>query len=202
MGKFGAEFWDERYDSDECIYGREPNLFFKQKIDLLEPGKLLLVGEGEGRNAVYAASCSWLVTAVDFSSKAREKALNLAKKVKVKIQYDLADIISYVPQREYYHCAGIVFLHLKPEFRRKFHQKIINSLLKGGSVIMEVFDKEQLGKTSGGPQSEEMLYSLQEIEKDFARLKIHHLKKEIKCLDEGSKHKGEAHVIRFAGIKK
>ncbi len=38
----------------------KPNHFFKEQIDKISvPGKLLLPGEGEGRNAVYAAK-AWL----------------------------------------------------------------------------------------------------------------------------------------------
>ena len=45
----------------------------------------LFLGEGEGRNAVYAAKLGWQVDAVDFSSSAKDKALKLAKENKVKI---------------------------------------------------------------------------------------------------------------------
>ena len=60
MGKFGAEFWDKRYNNEDLIYGTEPNKFFKQYIDKIKPGRILLLGEGEGRNAVYAAA--WLAS--------------------------------------------------------------------------------------------------------------------------------------------
>jgi hypothetical protein len=40
------------------MYGTTPNEFFKQQLDLLEPGNILLPADGEGRNAVYAASQS------------------------------------------------------------------------------------------------------------------------------------------------
>jgi hypothetical protein len=37
-----------------------------------------LPADGEGRNAFYAASQGWIVTAIDSSIKGREKALQLA----------------------------------------------------------------------------------------------------------------------------
>jgi hypothetical protein len=73
-------FWDKRYSEEKFAYGREPNLYFKQKIDVLELGKLLLPGEGQGRNAVYAAKLGWQVTAIDLSSAAKQR-LNLQKKI-------------------------------------------------------------------------------------------------------------------------
>ena len=73
------EQWDNRYSADDYIYGIEPNSYFKSIIDSLKPGSLLLPGEGEGRNAVYAASKGWKVTAYDISTEGRKKAMALAK---------------------------------------------------------------------------------------------------------------------------
>ena len=61
------QFWDDRYSSGNYIYGTQPNRFFKEQIDKLEPGKLLLPAEGEGRNAIYAAREGWQVDAFDIS---------------------------------------------------------------------------------------------------------------------------------------
>ena len=57
---------------------KEPNAYFKKIIDTLFPGKILLAAEGEGRNAVYAASLGWDVYAYDFSEMAYKKAMKLA----------------------------------------------------------------------------------------------------------------------------
>jgi hypothetical protein len=66
---------------------------------------------------------------------------------------------------------------------------------------MELFSKDQLDKTSGGPQDLEMLYSLDEIKKDFSSLKSIILKEETINIEEGEKHSGEANVVRFVGEK-
>ena len=58
-------FWDARYSSKEFVYGKEPNDFFASELNKLNPGKMLLPGEGEGRNAAYAASQGWSVDAFD-----------------------------------------------------------------------------------------------------------------------------------------
>ncbi len=57
----GTEFWDIRYSDSEYAYGTEPNVYFKSFIDTHSSGKILLPGEGEGRNAVYAAVKGWEV---------------------------------------------------------------------------------------------------------------------------------------------
>ncbi|MDD2278789.1 MAG: SAM-dependent methyltransferase, partial [Bacteroidales bacterium] len=66
--------WDKRYASPNYVYGTEPNNFLKQELSKLSAGKLLLPGEGEGRNALWAAKNNWEVTAADFSQMAKEKA--------------------------------------------------------------------------------------------------------------------------------
>ena len=201
MGKFGNEFWNERFSTDEYIYGKNPNKFFKEIIDELKPGRLLLLGEGEGRNSVYAALKGWEVDAVDFSQTAKEKALKLAKKNNVSINYTISNLADFILYKNCYDVIGLVFIHLKPDVRKVVHKRIVNSLNNNGRVILEVFEKDQLGKDSGGPQSKEMLYSKEELENDFRELKIHLLEEKTISLDEGDKHKGDASVIKFVGEK-
>lgn len=81
------EFWDERYAVDEYVYGKEANLFLQSKLVGIEPGKALFPAEGEGRNAVFAATLGWDVTAFDISSSAKIKADKLAEEKDVSIDY-------------------------------------------------------------------------------------------------------------------
>ena len=50
------QFWNQRYSDKAYAYGTEPNAFFKSQLDQRPPGRILLPAEGEGRNAVYAAT--------------------------------------------------------------------------------------------------------------------------------------------------
>src|ERR1035438_2511533 len=59
MSKIEKQNWDERFSSEEYVYGTEPNVFLKEQLSKLSPGRLLMLGEGEGRNAVYAAKMNW-----------------------------------------------------------------------------------------------------------------------------------------------
>ncbi len=72
----------------------------------------------------------------------------------------------------------------------------------GGTLILEAFEKEQLGKSSGGPKNLEQLYSLENVVTDFQDLDFKYFAKETIQLEEGDGHIGEASVIRFTGIKK
>jgi len=202
MPDYKSKFWDERYSSEEYVYGTEPNQFFKQMLDKIPiPGKLLLPGEGEGRNAVYAAKLGWRVDAFDQSSAGKLKALRLAEENNVTINYSTVDLAKFTPQKNFYNYAAIIFVHFDTEVRSLFHKKIIDSLKPGGKIILELFSKDQFGKSSGGPQDLEMLYSIDEIKNDFKEMRTILLKEQSVFLDEGEKHKGEASVIRFVGEK-
>ncbi|HKI78745.1 MAG TPA: class I SAM-dependent methyltransferase [Ignavibacteriaceae bacterium] len=201
MNKIDGKFWDERYASEKTVYGYEPNVFFKEQLDKLNPGHILMPGDGEGRNGVYAAKNGWLVDSVDFSNVARDKALDLAKISEVNISYLVKDLAEYEPHKNYYDAAGIIFLHLDKVLSKIFFNKVVESLKPGGVLIFEAYSEEQLGRNSGGPQDLSVLYGLDEIKNIFQELNpILSVKEEI-FLNESHFHTGNASVIRFVGTK-
>lgn len=201
MSNFGGEFWDDKYSSCDCVYGVEPNVFFKRELETLKPGRILLTGEGEGRNAVFAASLGWEVDAVDFSKTARQKALEFAGKKSVTINYEVADLSKYNLKTNYYDVIALIFNHLNPDTRKRIHSSVFKSLKLKGRIILEAFEKEQLGKSSGGPQNIDMLYSFDELAEDFEKLTIITLEKKILTLSESKHHSGEAVVVRVVAVK-
>ena len=193
--------WDKRFSRKEYFYGTEPNEFFKTEIDKLEPGKALFLGEGEGRNSVYAATLGWKVDAVDYSMVGKQKAIALAKQKNTEINYTVTDLKDFTPLQNYYDLVVIIFLHLPEELRKEVHAKAIDALKSGGRILLEVFDKEQLKYGTGGPPNIDLLYSLEDVYTDFQNLDIEKFSKEIIDLNESSRHRGKACVIRYVGIK-
>lgn len=196
-------FWNDRYSVKDYVYGTQPNLFFKEQIGKLEPGKILMIGEGEGRNAVYAAKLGWQVDAIDSSVAAKDKALKLAEENHVSINYHVANIHSYSFPKNFYDVIGIIFLHIDETQKESeiLYGKLIDALRKKGRIILELFSKNQLGKSSGGPQDLDMLCSIEQIRKNFPTMNHEILGEETILLSEGEFHKGEASVIRFVGVK-
>ena len=194
------DFWNERYANEEFVYGTEPNVFFKQQLETLKPGKILLPAEGEGRNAVYAASQGWEVTAFDMSIKGKEKALQLAKLKAVDITYEVIGVQEFKTD-EIFDVIGLSFVHFPIKIRNQAHQHLLQFLKVGGKVIFEGFAKAQLGKASGGPKNAAMLFSIEEIKGDFSSLEFKLLEEKTIELSEGQYHKGKAEVIRFLGVK-
>lgn len=194
-------FWDERYSIKDYVYGTSPNQFFKEQIEKLKAGRILLLGEGEGRNAVFAAKLGWNVDAFDSSIAAREKALKLAKENNVSVNYQVADISILNFPTANYDAIGIIFLHMNENESEMLHKKAADVLNKNGKIILELFSNNQFGKNSGGPQDLSLLCSLEQIRNNFSSLKHELLKEENILLSEGTYHQGEASVIRFIGTK-
>ena len=192
-------FWNERYSLPEYVYGDTPNTFFREQLEKLKPGTILLPGEGEGRNAVWAASAGWLADAVDYSEMAREKAMQLAAYKKTRLnQYFVEDLNAFIPFENYYDAIALVFVHLMPTDRQLLHQKLIKALKPGGTIIIEAFHPDQLQYNSGGPKNSEMLYTHEMLSEDFKGLRINYLDEGIYHLSEGNFHRGEAALVRMS----
>lgn len=197
-----SEFWNKRYSDQQYIYGKEPNQFLKGELSKITPGKILFLGEGEGRNAVYAATLGWDVDAVDYSEAGKYKAEKLAAENVVRINYLVEDLSTFSPKQNYYDAIVLIYLHLEEELRERVSKKVMEAAKPGGKIILEVFEKEQIKNNSGGPKNAGLLYSLQDVVEDFIDLEFEKLSKDNIVLNEGEGHQGKAAVIRFVGIKK
>ena len=195
------QFWDDRYSTSQYVYGKEPNDFFSIELSKKEPGRILLPGEGEGRNAVHAALLDWEVDAFDQSRAGREKALAFALEANVQINYEVCPLEEFHFKPNQYDVVALVYFHGAQTEREYLHRKVSESLKPGGRLILEAFHKEQMGKSTGGPQSLDLLFDEEMLLSDFAGLKPELMEKQIVALNEGPFHQGEASVIRFTGVK-
>jgi hypothetical protein len=196
------DFWNNRYAREEYAYGILPNAYFQTQLDLLQPGKLLLPAEGEGRNAVYAAEKGWKVDAFDYSESGRDKALALARQRNVSIRYDLMEVDQYTCEAPSYTAAALIFAHLPGPMRKRLHAEVVQCLCPGGHLILEAFSPAQLPLSSGGPKKVEMLYTAEMLRDDFSNLQILNLTEKRVQLEEGPYHTGEAEVVRLLARKK
>lgn len=197
-----SNFWDEKYDRDDWFYGTKPNEFFKEQLQKVKDGLILLPAEGEGRNAVHAAAEGWNVWAFDSSSVAKKKALSLAENRQLSIRYDVNSVESFHPGESGFDAIAIIYAHFKPDTRHHFFAKLQEWLNPGGKLILEAFRKDQIHNSTGGPKDLDMLYSLKEISQDFRQLYSERLTADTIFLDEGSGHSGKAEVVRYVGQKR
>ncbi len=193
--------WDQRYAAQEYVYGTEPNNFLKEKLTLLKPGRILFPAEGEGRNAVYAASLGWQTDAFDLSVEGQKKALLLADTKGVTINYTIESLDNWHPVADQYDCITLIFVHLPDGLRQQVHHAVIRALKPGGILILEAFTLKQLSLTSGGPKTADMLYTSEMLQNDFKMLLSVETCETQVTLDEGPLHQGLAEVVRLSGFK-
>ena len=196
--------WNEKFSREGFLYGKEPNAFLAANEPLLRPkSRILMLGEGEGRTACYMARKGHIVTALDASDVGLEKTRVLADEIGVEIETIHADLSVWSTAQKY---SGVLtsFLHLPEPLRTEAFSHAVDILESGGYFIGEFFSVKQLARDSGGPKMEELLYTLDSLNKIFSRddVKIIRLEECVDHLCEGSGHQGDAELIRIVVQKK
>ncbi|MES2373584.1 MAG: class I SAM-dependent methyltransferase [Bacteroidota bacterium] len=201
------ERWNDRYRNEAFAYGEQPNNYLKEQLEKLTAGKILFPAEGEGRNAVFAATLGWTVSAFDISDEGKGKALRLAEKNKVAIDYQVGELEVLNYDAGQFDVIALIYAHFPAEIKSVYHKTLDKYLRTGGFIIFEAFSKthiDYLAKNEkvGGPKDIAMLFSIDELASDFSEYEIIELvEKEIE-LSEGLFHNGKGSVIRFVGRKK
>jgi len=201
------KMWDTRFGKEAYAYGTKPNKYVETKLRDLKVGSILFPAEGEGRNAVYAAQLGWKVSAFDISEEGRKKALKLAERNNVSIDYKIGELKDLGFVEEQFDAIALVYAHFPPSIRHGYHKLLDSYLKKGGYMIFEGFSKANLeyrtkNEKVGGPRDLESLFSIEEIASDFKGYEILELKETVIELNEGDGHVGKGSVIRFVGRKK
>jgi SAM-dependent methyltransferase len=198
--------WEERYKHSEYAYGKEPNAWLASVLPGYTPGKIVFPAEGEGRNAVYAATLGWEVQALDQSEAGRVKALALADHFSTQIQYQVVDAGEAHFPAHYFDAIALIYAHFPAHLRRTLHPKWAESLKPGGLLILEAFsihhpEFQKINPKVGGPSDPDFLYSVEDMIADFPGFNFTTLKEEVIVLNEGRFHQGSASVIRCEAIK-
>lgn len=199
--------WDQRYDHDRYFYGEEPNAFLAARLPSLPTGSLLCLAEGEGRNAVFAAELGHRVLAVDSSAVGRRKALDLASRRGVELEYRCADVLLDDWSHDPWHgrpwdTVVLCFAHLAPADAAAMHALVAASLRPGGALLLNSFSRAQLGRPSGGPPRLDWLHDLGELRGQFPGLEWEHAVEREVELAEGTGHRGAAMVIEMVGRRR
>jgi hypothetical protein len=199
--------WDERYRDSQYAYGDLPNKYLEEQLQKLTVGKILFPAEGEGRNAVFAARLGWQVSAFDISGEGQKKALQLAQRNNVSIDYQVGALQTLEYREGQFDAIALIYAHFPADIKSSLHKALDKYLCKGGTIIFEAFSKKHIAfneqnEKVGGPKDIASLFSVEEIRNDFDNYEVIELmEKEIE-LHEGLYHNGRASVIRFVGKKK
>lgn len=114
--------YDKRYNTERYYWGLTPNRICYDIMKILPPVKsyrVLDIGCGEGKDAVFFAKCGYAVTAFDVSEQGIEKAKRLAEHNKTEVSFFKADIFDYRPDTDYDIIFSSGVLHFLPLNERK-----------------------------------------------------------------------------------
>jgi len=197
-------FWDQHYTAPGYKYGTAPNRFLAEQAHRLHTGsRVLLPGDGEGRNSVWLAAQGHQVHAVDSSGVGLAKAQALASEREVQITTTQADLSLWTPEPGSFDAVVLVYLHLPDSLRQPVLQKLARALRPGGLWLLEAFHPGQLAHSSGGPKDASMLYTPELLASDTGTWLEHELLWHGNTeLDEGPGHQGTAHVTRQLAKRK
>ncbi len=174
-GHVDSQQWDERYSGTEFEWTTRPNQFVAAELAGLPPGRALDLAAGEGRNAVWLAERGWRVTAVDFSRVGLEKGrkLSAARGVdEAQVDWIVADLRDYEPERDAYDLALIAYLQVSPQVRAGVLARAAAALAPGGTVFVVGHDLTNLTEGVGGPQDPDVLYTPEALRAELPGLRI------------------------------
>ena len=193
--------WDQRYATDDYVYGTEPNDFLRQQAQVIPQGKVLCLADGEGRNSVYLASLGYDVTAVDSSAVGLEKAQKLAAAKGVTITTEVVDLADYDLGEAKWQGIVSIFCHLPPPLRKKVHANIANALAADGVLMLEAYTPAQLQHGTGGPPVAAMMMQAEELQQELTGMQAQTCEELEREIIEGIGHKGTGAVVQYIGNK-
>ncbi|AZK48252.1 methyltransferase domain-containing protein [Paenibacillus lentus] len=135
--------YEEVYLTQDYYWGTEPNKECYQVLQRMpptKPVKLLDIGCGEGKDAVFFARNGYEVTAFDVSDAGIEKTKRLADQCGVEVNVFKADILDYRLDRHFdVVFASGVFHYIKPEFRQEIFENYKQFTNQNGMHFLNVF---------------------------------------------------------------
>ncbi len=189
--------WDERYGGSGYYYGTEPNEFLRDHAAAIPAGgKVLSLGEGEGRNAAFLAARGYRVVALDQSAVGLDKARQLAASRGLHIDTLVADLNDYAIAPGHWDGIVSIWCHMPEGVRPAIHARIAQGLKPGGVFVLEAYTPDQIGRGTGGPKTLELLPTLAELRRDLGALEYLHAVERERVVKEGHGHTGLSAVVQ------
>jgi SAM-dependent methyltransferase len=199
-----THFWNQRFDKEEFIFGKEPNeyLALQTKKYLKPSDKVLCIADGEGRNGVWLAKQGMQVVGFDASDIALRKAKQFAKDNQVEVEYSFSDTDSFDWQVNVYDAVIAIFIQFAdPPMRARIFKQIHQALKPGGIFILQGYTPKQLEYKTGGPSLIEHLYTeqmIRDLTQEFQMLDLRCYEQE---LNEGARHAGMSALLGLVAKK-
>lgn len=194
--------WDERYNTEEYVYGTQPNDFLKANFNVFPKGKVLSLAEGEGRNAVFLAKQGYSVTAVDSSLTGIEKGKRLAQENGVDVEFIHADINEYDLGDHQWNGIVSIFFPLASSERKALYKKVVRGLKSKGLFLLEAYTPKQLNYATGGGHLVASMQSKASLTNELKGLSFTLLEETERNIVEGIYHTGFGAVVQAIAQKR
>ena len=135
--------YEKRYQSEEYYWGIVPNSLCYEIMKLrppVKPLKVLDMGCGEGKDAVFLAKNGYLVSAFDVSDSGLEKGKRLAEKCGTYVDFFRANILDYRRSEKFdiIFSSG-VFHYITPDIRAELTENLKTHTNERGIHAINVF---------------------------------------------------------------
>ena len=138
-----ASYYEDRYRKDDYFWGIQPSAMCLQVLEALPPTrplKLLEIGCGEGKDAVFFARCGYDVTAFDVTQAGLEKTRRLADRARVPVRTFRANLWDYRLDETYDILFSSGVLHyILPKLRDEIMEDYRFHVNGGGLVAFQAF---------------------------------------------------------------
>jgi tellurite methyltransferase len=188
--------YDQKYSGSIFYWGKTPSVMCDRVIDTMKPDptrqpRLLDLGCGEGRNAVYFAQHDFEVIGLDLSQKGLEKTRSYAKEMGLHIATIHADIVTHKFHETYDVIFSTGALHyLPPEMRHQRFKDFKVCTSPDGIHAFSVFVEKPF--ISRAPDAEDTAYMFAsgELMSYYWDWEILYCNEEIfDCMSSGVPHK-------------
>ncbi len=199
-----AQHWNQRFQTDDYVFGTEPNLWLRDQAALLKAGqRALCVADGEGRNSVWLAQQGLITDAFDIAENGVNKARRLAQQAGVTVHFEVSDCDAWSwPDQAYDVVAAIFIQFADPALRDRIFTNIKHSLKPGGRVILQGYTPKQLEYRTGGPRELSHLYTVPLLRQSWEGFEIEQLVEYEAELNEGARHAGRSALLGMVARKR
>lgn len=188
--------YDQVYAGREFYWGKKPSAMCDRVMGIIEPGagfrpKLLDLGCGEGRNAVYFAQHGFEVVGLDLSPLGLEKTRGYAAEIGVRVETIHADIVDYQLEGIYDVIFSTGTLHyLPPEMRGQRFQNYKDHTSPDGIHALSVFVEKPFIPRAPDAEENAYLYTSGELMGYYWDWEIlYSVEKIFDCMSGGIPHK-------------
>lgn len=198
----GAQsMWEQRFSVDDYVYGTEPNSFLRENVSVLPMGDVFCLAEGEGRNAVFLATTGRRVSSVDLTAAGVAKTRRLAADRGVAVDAVVGDLAHFDLGVGRWNAIVSIFAHVPSPVRVDLHERVVASLRPGGVFLLEAYTPDQIGRSTGGPASADLMMTIDGLRKELEPLEFVHAAEQEREIVEGTHHTGTGSVVQIIARK-